>query len=408
MTNAVEITLAALVGLAANFHDGLDQLKNKNYDKAIAAFTPVIEAAPSVADMRDFALLYRAEAFAVKGNKPGALKDAATLLKSTDDAAVKRQAAAVYTGQGGLLADLRPKDSPKAALDQFFALVRNNDTQAAKQKISGALREWLDTADRVIGEGRRSFLSEIGRHPEELAFVSESFDDTNQTATLTVAVDRGNLTFTLGLVQVDGKWAAASVVDASNAREQRRAAGGVGGRPAMSGLQQLGRTLVMYSMDHGEAFPAQWEDLKDYGGSSALYLCVDPATGKKEKYLYRAGLKPGNGSLMIAAAPFVTNGRREVLFVDGHVESLAEDDFVQKAKKQKWDLPMLIKKEDVDKAVAAEVADLIGKLGDKESRVRAAARNRLKEIGPAARPFLKEQENNADPEIQTAVRELLR
>jgi hypothetical protein len=68
----------------------------------------------------------------------------------------------------------------------------------------------------------------------------------------------------------------------------------------------------------------------------------------------------------------------------------------------------LMNKEVVAKEVAAEVTDLIPKLGDKDSKVRAAARKRLQEIGAPATPFLQEQKRNADPEIRATIRELLK
>jgi hypothetical protein len=81
---------------------------------------------------------------------------------------------------------------------------------------------------------------------------------------------------------------------------------------------------------------------------------------------------------------------------------------VKMAAGQKWTIPSLIKKEDVATEIAAEVAGLIKKLGDKDAKVRVAAKKRLEEIGVPAIPFLREQEDNADPEIRSTVRELLR
>jgi hypothetical protein len=62
----------------------------------------------------------------------------------------------------------------------------------------------------------------------------------------------------------------------------------------------------------------------------------------------------------------------------------------------------------VPEAVAAEIQGLIVKLGDADAMLRAAARRRLNEIGAPATPFLREQVNHADPEVQSAVRELLK
>jgi hypothetical protein len=267
--------------------------------------------------------------------------------------------------------------------------------------------ETFDTA--FAAEEGRSFLSEFARHPEEFSFVRESFNDTNQTATLAVSMEHGQMTFTLGLVQQNGKWTFSSLENADSQRAKRRGERSSGGNRNMSNLSQLGKALKMYSMDYNEAFPAGWDDLKNYATVASVYLCTDPATGKKEKFLYRAGLKESDASdTMIAASPFTTEAGREVLLIDGSVQVLTEEDFAKKATEQKWAIPSLIKKEDVAKDIAAEVSGLIKKLGDKDSKARAAARKRLKEIGSPAIPFLREQEDNADPEIQSTVRELLK
>jgi len=410
MTNVVELTLVALVSLAANFHAGLENLKAKNYDKAIVALTSVIAAEPSVKDMKEMSLLYRAEAYAGKGNKADAMKDAAALLKMSDSEALKTKAVALYTAQGGVLKDLRPKDGPKASMDKFFALLQNEDFKGAKQLLSGSLLDMLETFDTgfAAGEGH-SFLTEIARNPGDFSYVRESFNDTNQTATLSVSVDHGQMMCTLGLVQQNGKWTFSSLENADSPRAQRRAARDPGGNRDRANLMQLGKALKMYSMDYAEAFPAQWEDLKNYAGNPSIYLSTDPTTGKKEKFLYRAGLKQSDdATLMIAASPFAAEGGRYVLHIDGSVELATEENFARMATEQKWAIPSLVKKEDVAKDVAAEVAGLIKKLGDKDSKVRAAAKKRLKEIGAPAIPFLKEQEDNADPEIQSTVRELLK
>lgn len=409
MTNVVELSLVTLVSLSANFHSAVQNLQDKNYDKAISAFTAVIQAEPSVNDMKELSLLCRAEAYAGTGKASEALRDAATLLKTTADATRKSKAALLYTAQGGSLQELRPKDAPKACLNKFFTTLQNDDVKAAKQFVSGPLRNILDTIDGAFTamEGH-SILSEFAKHPEQFQFVREGFDDTNLTATLTVSLG-GEVVATLGLVQQSNAWTAATLaafdVPGAQRRNHRPEAANVS---AMSSLSQLGKMLMMYAMDNNEAFPAKLDDLKKYGNPSLL-LFTDPASGKKEPCLYRAGLKQTEPpTTMIAASPFPVNGSRSVLFLDCSVQSLSEEEFIKKAAEQKWAIPSLIKKEDVSKDIAAEMAQLIPKLGDRDSKVRAAARSRIKEIGVPAIPFLKEEENNADPEISTTVKELLK
>jgi len=409
MTNVVEMTLAAILGLAANFHAGLDNLNNKNYDKAIAGFSAVLSASPLATDMKELSLLYRAEAYAAKGEKEKGLQDAATLIKTTSDAGIRSKALALYTGQGGVVKDLRPKVGPKATLDKFFEALRSSDMKAARDLISGPLLQILDRFEQgFAAESERSFLAEMGRNLNDVAFVSEDISDTNQTATLAVSVDHGRMTFTLGLVQRAGQWSFSTLEGVQNERAKQR-----GGRRAaasmMSNLSQIGKALAMYAMDHDEALPDSLDGLKDYIGNLSVCLCTDPATGKQQRFLYRPGLKASHASdTMVAASPFVVDGRRNVLFLDASATVMTEDEFVRKAAEQKWALPGLVKKEDVGKEVAVEAAALIGRLGDGDFKTRDAARKRLKEIGAAARPFLLEQRNHSDPEVRIAIQELLR
>jgi hypothetical protein len=258
--------------------------------------------------MKALSLLYRAEAYGRTGSKAEALQDAATLLKATEDAALRKKALALYAAHGGELKDLRPKAGPKARMDAFFAALKKDDFKAARQILSGPLLHLVQLADKVYAaENRRegrSFLSEFARESGMFVFSGESFNDTNQTATLSISI-QDHMVFTLGLVQQEGAWTAATVQDIKKIERPR---------------------------------PVEMANARD---------AVEPP-------------------------------RTE------------------------------IRKEDVPEAVATEIQALIVKLGDADARLRAAARRRLKEIGAPATPFLREQVNHADPEIQSAVRELLK
>ena len=174
-------------------------------------------------------------------------------------------------------------------------------------------------------------------------------------------------------------------------------------------ISQLGKALIMYSMDNGETFPDKLDARLDaYGGGNEALLWRDPETGKKLPFLYRPGLTPASGAdMMVAASPVAVNGAREVLHVDGSVTTLEEAEFLKQAAAQKWEIAAPIKKEDVEAALKAEIEAQIKKLGDADSKARAAARSRLKEIGAPAAPFLEEQLKNADQEIRMAAKELL-
>lgn len=310
MTNIVDVALAVIVGLSANFHDGLKNLENKAYAQAVTNFTVVITAEPTVTEMKALSLLYRAEAYGRAGSKAEALQDATTLLKTTDDAALRKKALAIYSAHGGELKDLRPKAGPKARMDAFFAALQKDDFKAARQILSGPLLHLVQLADKVYAaenrEGRegRSFLSEFARESGMFVFSGESFNDTNQTATLSISI-QDHMVFTLGLVQQDGAWTAATV-----------------------------------------------QDIKKIERSRPIEMANPPVAREPPRTVFR--------------------------------------------------------KEDVPEALAAEIQGLIVKLGDADAMLRAAARRRLKEIGAPATPFLREQVDHADPEVQSAVRELLK
>jgi hypothetical protein len=308
MTNIVDVALAVIVGLSANFHDGLKNMENKAYAQAVTNFTAVITAEPTVAEMKALSLLYRAEAYGHTGSKSEALQDATTLLKATDDAALRKRALAIYSAHGGELKDLRPKIGPKARMDAFFAALQKDDFKAARQILAGPVQHLVQLADKVYAaENRRegrSFLSEFARESGMFVFSGESFNDTNQTATLSISI-QDHMVFTLGLVQQDGAWTAATVQDIKKIERPR--------------------------------------------------------------------------PIEMANPPVAREPPRTVL-----------------------------RKEDVPEAVAAEIQGLIVKLGDADAMLRAAARRRLKEIGAPATPFLRKQVDHADPEVQSAVRELLK
>jgi hypothetical protein len=413
MTNIVELTLAALVGLASNFHAGVENLNNKSYDKAIIDFTAVVQSGSSVAEMQELALLYRAEAQAGQGNKVAAMQDATNLLMITSDVTRKSKALAIYRAQGGALQDLRPKESPRAAFARFLALCLSNDVAGARQLISGPLRNTLDVCEKAnAGRGReRTIFTEFTRNPESFLAVSESFDDTNQTATLTLSVGNGQVLATLGLVRQGGAWSAASLVSYEMLGRDRRTAQTQSSRN-LANLRVIGQALRQQAADgDGATLPARLEDLKSAVtlNNPQFHLFTDAASGKQLPFLYRAGLKLSDApDLLVAATPMAVEGTRYVLQLSGAVMPLAEEQFVRMADEQKWVIAALVKKADVSAEIAAEVTALIPKLADADAKVRAAAKTRLQEIGAPAAPFLREQKKHADPEIRATVRELLK
>lgn len=179
-----------------------------------------------------------------------------------------------------------------------------------------------------------------------------------------------------------------------------------------SKMSQLGKAIVMYSMDNAEMFPPKLDVLNvaptAFLREKDMILWTDPATGKKTPFLYRTGMTAASDAgIMLLASPFAFKGKRDVLLADGSVETMEEDEFIKKAAEQKWIIPKPVKKEDVDQKLVVEIKTQIQKLGDSDSKVRSAARTRLKEIGVQAMPFLEEELGNPDPEIQISIKQLL-
>jgi len=111
--------------------------------------------------------------------------------------------------------------------------------------------------------------------------------------------------------------------------------------------------------------------------------------------------------MMIAAAPKPANGKREVLWLDGHVKAISEKEFVRNAKNQKWKIRGLIKKEEVPEKTKKKVLTLIAKLADSDFKVRKDAKAELIKMMDSAYPILEENLNHKDPEIKMTIKEIL-
>lgn len=104
---------------------------------------------------------------------------------------------------------------------------------------------------------------------------------------------------------------------------------------AMSNAKQVGVALQIYAADNGK-FPATLDEVAEKELiTKELLKCVNPVTGESEEWIYNKGLKPGGDSTeILLAAPFVTpNFMRIVVYTDGSVASISEEEFTAKMKK---------------------------------------------------------------------------
>ena len=405
MTPLLAIILASLVTLSGDFHTGLNELEKGNADKAVTSLTKVVEAKEDLPELKELALLGRAQAYLKQKKKDLALADIKAVVRGTKNATRRKSAIAAYKKAGGNPADLLPKKSPKATLNLMAAALEAEDFKTAKKYIAGDIRALLNTVDKVyMAEEGGSILEEIASEIDEMIVLSVEIDTNTATATAELEWDA---LLTVGLTMSDDIW---QLTDLRAWATERHRHGG-GRRTAqnrdMNTLSQLGKALKMYSMDNNELFPAKLSELTDYT-SGAMLTWVDPKTGKEKDWLYKAGLTEASASsLMQIAAPVTLNGSRLVLYLDGSVAFVSEAEFLKAATKEKWTIPDLLKKADIDKDVAKFVEALITQLGDKDSKVRAAANKKLRVIGAKAIPFLREHTKHKDPEIRQTVKELL-
>jgi len=124
------------------------------------------------------------------------------------------------------------------------------------------------------------------------------------------------------------------------------------GAACMSNLRQLGLCLALYANEHRGVFPESLDELLPYTGTGQVFVCpadenpIATAGGLRTSYRYLGGFSMDQlgPDLMIAFDKEGNQaGRRNVLFVDGHVQQLSEDEFQRRLQRDlqsfapKWD-----------------------------------------------------------------------
>ena len=121
----------------------------------------------------------------------------------------------------------------------------------------------------------------------------------------------------------------------SRAREQARRA------VCMSNLKQVGLGCHMWALDHDDQFPPSLKDPHPDYVSLNVFVCPsteDEVTGAEEidekgSYIYVSGLNadsPADAVLLYDRKENHNGEGRNVLFVDGHVEWMSEEEFRKK------------------------------------------------------------------------------
>jgi prepilin-type processing-associated H-X9-DG protein len=100
----------------------------------------------------------------------------------------------------------------------------------------------------------------------------------------------------------------------------------------MNDLKQMGLALFMYAQDHDGRFADALEDIESYLASpSILESPRKPDDFDGPSYIYIAGqtttMSPAN--VLVYENPEFCDDRITVLFLDGHVEAMSPDAFVE-------------------------------------------------------------------------------
>ncbi|MBT3294876.1 MAG: hypothetical protein HN919_07575 [Verrucomicrobia bacterium] len=393
-----EITLAALLALATNFQDGLRQLEAKQYAKAAAQFTTVVEAKPAVDELRELARVYRAKAYLGAGQKAKALEDASRLIRTAATSSHREVGVALYTQAGGTLKTLRPKEEPKAVMDKVLAALQADDAKTARTHLSGGLLRLLDTVDAVFKQQARgrSFIAEIGREFRNVNVDSQTMNDTNQTARLTVSMQGGSFTF--ALEQTEGAWVFADLLTYAPQQRHRMHHNAVE-QQDVNKLRQLDAAIEQYTMANRKP-PAQLADVADYVKNFAE-ASISAEDGKPFVFaIPKQGGKP-----WVFTATAVGGQRRGV--INGSVRTVSEAEFKALAKTHGIRMRKDWKQVEVSDVDETAVRALIKQLGAGTSRERKAAYAELKAMGEQAGKLLDKATHDPDPEISHQAQNLL-
>ncbi|MDX9978843.1 MAG: hypothetical protein RBU25_02235 [Lentisphaeria bacterium] len=416
MRSVAASALAILAMLFGLLQEGLRKLEAEDYPGAVAAFTKVVEHQQADADLRERALLWRAVAHGKAGDADKAKADLATLLKGTRNPDLRGQAFAAFAQLGGDPRTLLPKESPKEALERLKAMGGARDLAAFRKRLSGDLAALLDMIGQVAGaEGEDQMAAEwVAEFCANFTYGGAEVGGGREigTAKLMVVVD--DVVLTTEIVAVGDEWHFARLIEAKSGRIHHldpEAAARLNRNEQINRLKQVGLGLHMFADANQGSFPKELPQISEYLGDTTVLGFVDPATGKPMPLLYHV---PGkletiqNPSERYAVAtPVPVEGARVVLFVDGHVEVVAEDVFVKTATVQGWKLAPE-KPAEVEPDVAAKVEELVKLLGDPRPAARKDAYDELKALGDQAAPVLEKHRDHPDPEIRLTIRQLLK
>lgn len=408
------IVVATVLMIVTAFQDGLKHLEKKEYDQAIAKFTVVIDKNVPGNTLRELALYYRARAYVGKGDRKAARDDLLKLIDLTDDETLSMQATTLFKQAGGKAQLLEPIVSPTKTWNLFVAAAQKGDNKKALEFCGGQMYAMMKYYEALANARGFNVLSQFTAATVTAERIGTGKEDGK--AWLTLTAQNARMTVTVDVVRRKRAWVMTSYAQVWNQNAVRVVTNAKvdpdeSARTALNktSLKKLGLALALWANDHNEAYPARLADLApDYVSEKGQLVWENPRTGKKLAWIYYAKTTPrSEPGTLVAAAPLSVNGKRCVLHYDGHVSEMADKDFFAKAKAQQWALPAVADKTQIKPEGKKEILALIRQLGDKDYRVRHAAKRKLAEIGTDAIPFLEENKNSPDPEVRLTIKELL-
>ncbi len=424
--NPVETGLTLVLAIATSLSGGLKAFKDKKYDEAKTQLTVVIDKADVGGEQWQVAKLYRAKTSLALDKKDDAKKDLLEFLKRRCKPELRKDALAEFLKLDGKKTDFLPKKAPKKLVADFFELSQKKNYDAAIKLCTGPVKKTLEAAKKrnMGGVGNRNVNYEI-----KASSIGEGKDfgkawvEVKQTWGMAEPQNFSyHLHYELILFPKEGEWKISSQWyemhkgGADDAVEKvRKGKGNVGfNRKKNAGdLKQLALELLSYSGDMNGDFPKKLADVKvdERLPDGKVYLWTHPLSGDETMaFIYRPGLRDDDGDAttkMIMAAPDAYDGKRNVLFVDGHVELVDETDFKKNARAQGWVVKFPQREFKGSKKAETKAEALIKDLGADDFKTRRAAKRALKELGEPIVPILQRHLNHDDPEVKEALKNLI-
>lgn len=406
MAKIAELTLAAALSVIAPYHEGLQHLEAKRFEKAVRSFSEVIENEAPANAVREQAVYFRARAYSELGKEDKVVNSLAPMLRVLEDSALAENALKLYTEEGGDIEDLLPEAPPIEVWEVLQAAGQAGNKDKFLSNCTGTMRMMMEQTFQH-GGGFQHMLEMFNAQPvrEEV----EESEGIPSRASLIVDF-KANYQMEAKFVREEGRWLVASMMPLANGRVQ---AANVTPEDKVKLQNKTNARVILQALDAHYLDKGTNPDALD-GEAKRLFdgetvpKWKHPGTGTERDFAYRAGLAGDDrqsGKMLVLAAPAEVEGTRLVGFLGGRVKRMPEVAFRELAKEQGWAL-FGLEKDDVDAARKRAIEALIRQLGSREFEERRAAKEKLRSM-PEAAPFLEEAAKSGDPEVRMNARELL-